>query len=170
MVTAFKRINWQLLLIHFLAIPCFILGGQQLQLIRWLPMMDAYQTNGIAGMQQQSGAEGLGETVSQMWTGPLYAWGLAILIGCVLSALVVWHRRESKLILMLLFGLAIVTSWTHYYESAATRSGLRFLHGLFAHWSAEIQLLLVGSSLILIGLLPFALTWKKTDAPVAVAT
>ena len=161
MALAFNRINWQLLLIHLLAVPFLILGGQQLQLIRWLPMMDAYQANGIAGMQQESGAAGLSETVLLMQSGPLSAWILAILVGCLLSTLVIWHRRESKLIPVLLFGVAIVTSWTQYYESMTTRNGLRFLRGLFAQWSAETQLLLVGSTLILIGLLPFILTWKR---------
>jgi hypothetical protein len=169
MALAFNRINWQLLSIHFLAVPCFILGGQQLQLTRWVPMMEAYQSSGVAGMQQESGVEGLSGILSQMWTGPLYAWALAVLAGCLLSALVVWRRRESRLIPVLMFGLAIVTSWTHYYESATTRKGVHFLRGLFAHYSWEAQLLLVGSTLILIGLLPFLLTWKRTTEQAIVA-
>ncbi|NVO86217.1 universal stress protein [Hymenobacter terrestris] len=52
-----------------------------------------------------------------MLTGPLYAWFVAVLLGCALSALVVRWQRESAFVPLLLFGLAIVTSWTHYYES-----------------------------------------------------
>ena len=164
MGSAFKRINWPLLLIHFLAILCFIVGGQLLERIRWVPLRQAYQTSGLEGFRQVSGTTDMGGTLSAMWLGPLYAWLAAVLLGCALSALVMRRRGEGVAVPLLLFGLAIVTSWTHYYESKTVLQGLSPLLDLFAHGSRQTQLGIVGSAFVLLGLLPFLLTGARPRA------
>jgi len=160
---AFKRINWPLLLIHFLAIPCFILGGQLLERIRWVPLRQAYQTSGLEGFRQANGTD-LSGTLSAMWLGPLYAWGAAVLLACALSVLVMRRRREGVAVPLLLFGLAVVTSRTHYYESKAVLQGLSSLLDVFAHVSRQTQLGIVGGAFVLLGLLPFLLTGARPRA------
>ncbi|MDB5270890.1 MAG: hypothetical protein JWP58_3930 [Hymenobacter sp.] len=160
----FKRINWPLLFIHFLAIPCFILGGQLLERIRWVPLRQAYQTGGLEGFRQASGTTDLAGTLSAIQLGPLYAWLAAVLLGCSLSALVMWRRREGVAVPLLLFGLAVVTSRTHYYKSKAVLQGLSSLLDVFAHSSRQTQLGIVGSAFVLLGLLPFLLTWAPPQA------
>lgn len=159
-----KRINWQLLLIHFLAIPCFILGAQLLERIRWVRLRQAYQDAGLAGFAQANAPEDVSATISAMLTGPLYAWFVAILLGCALSALVVRRQRERAVIPVLLFGLAIVTSWTHYYESKVVLQGLSSLLGFFPYGSRQTHLGLVGITFILLGLVPFLLTSTRSRA------
>lgn len=159
-----KRINWKLLLIHFLAIPCFIVGAQLLERIRWVPLRQAYQNGGLAGFRQANAPEDLSATISAMLTGPLYAWFVAVLLGCALSALVVRWQRESAVIPLLLFGLAIVTSWTHYYESEVVLQGLSSLLALFTYGSRQTHLGLVGGTFILLGLVPFLLTVTRSRA------
>lgn len=158
-----KRINWQLLLIHFLAIPCFILGAQLLERIRWVALRQAYQDGSLAGFQANAPAD-VSATISAMLAGPLYAWFIAVLLGCALSALVVRRQRESAVVPVLLFGLAIVTSWTHYYESKVMLQGLSSLLGLFPYGSRQTHLGLVGGTFILLGLVPFLLTWTRSRA------
>lgn len=167
----FKRINGYLLIVHFLAIPCFILGSQLLEKIRWIPISEAYRTGGDDGLIQAMGGAGeLGATLTRMYSGPLYAWLAAVLIGCVLSALVVHHRREHRAIPAVLFGLAIVTSWTHYYESQPVKQGLSYLLHLFPNVSYQIQLCLVGGLLLVLGLVPFLLTWSRSQAAMTAKT
>ncbi|MBF9239883.1 hypothetical protein I2I05_21000 [Hymenobacter sp. BT683] len=161
---AFKRLNGPLLLVHFLAVPCFILGGQLLERIRWVPLRQAFQTHGLAGAHQVSGMTA-SEMILQLHLGPTYAWLGAILLGCLLSGLVVWRRRESAAIPLLLFGLAVVTSWTHYYnEPGRVMQGLSNLLALFPHASRQSQLGLVGSALLVLGVVPFLLTWPRPGA------
>lgn len=168
---AFKRLNGRLLLVHFLAIPCFILGGQLVERIRWVPLRQAYQTHGLAGAQQVSGMAP-SEIILQLWWGPACAWLGAILLGCLLSGLVVWRLRESAALPLLLFGLAVVTSWTRYYdEPGRVMHGLSYLLGLFPHASRQTQLGLVGGTLLVLGMVPFLLTWPHpVSAPTAKAS
>jgi hypothetical protein len=70
-----KRINWGLLACHFLAIPFLVIDAQQLQLVRWVPFLKAYQKQGIKGAAQQSG--NMAETVAALWMGPNYVLLLA---------------------------------------------------------------------------------------------
>jgi hypothetical protein len=162
MAFSFKRINGPLLLVHFLAIPCFIIGSQLLEKIRWIPMREAYRTGGDDELiQAMAGAGELSGTLARMYSGPLYAWLAAIVLGCVLSALVVHHRRENWALPAVLFGLAIVTSWTHYYESQPVKHGLSYLLHLVARVSYQTQLCLVGGMLLVLGLVPFLLTWSR---------
>jgi hypothetical protein len=161
---AIKRINWQLLLVHFLAIPFFILGARLLEGIRWVPLRQAYQTGGIEAFRQANAPEDLGATISAMLTGPLYAWFVAILLGCVLSALVVRRQRESAAIPVLLFVLAYVTSRTQYYESKVVLQGVSSLLGWFTYGSRQTHLGVVGGIFILLGLVPFMVTWNRSRA------
>jgi hypothetical protein len=81
-----------------------------------------------------------------------------------LSALVVRRQQESAVVPVLLFGLAIVTSWTHYYESEVVLQSLSFLLGWFAYGSRQTHLGLVGGIFILLGLVPFLWTWPRFRA------
>lgn len=156
-----KRVNWQLLLLHFLAIPCLILGVQQLQTIRWVPVIQVFQKSGLEGIQKQFPSLSMGEMIAGITMGPLYSWALAVLLGCLLSTVIVWRRQESWLIPMLLFGLTTISSWTHYYESKAVYNALAHMRLFFQAWPLETQLSIVGSTLLIIGLLPFIFTWKN---------
>lgn len=154
------RINWRLLLLHFLSIPLLILGARQLALIRYAGIMELWAKGGVqAVIDSPSGLRA--EDIAGLIGDPLYAWFLAILAGCILSALVVWHRRESKLLPVALFVLATVTSWTHYYESEAVKSGLAYLRSPFEAWPLAIRLGILGSGLLILGCLPFLLTWRR---------
>lgn len=160
MSSQLSRINWRLLLLHFLSMPLLILGARQLALVPYAEMIILYQKGGIQAMKdspQVFTAADIGGLIAD----PLYAWFLAILAGCALSALVVWHRRESKLLPIALFVLAIVTSWTHYYEREAVKSGLAFLRWPFEAWPLATRLGIVGSGLLILGCLPFLLTWRR---------
>lgn len=99
--------------------------------------------------------------ITSMQAGPLYAWGAAILLGCCLSALVVWHRGESRLLPVLLLGAALVSSWTHYYQSQPINRLLAYLRWPLEAWPVEVRLAVVGGALVLLGLLPFLLTWRR---------
>lgn len=160
MAIRFKSINWRLLILHFLSIPLFILGAQQVVLIPYAEIITLYKQGGMQAVADSS--KGLPvEDIVGIMTHPLYAWFLAILAGCMLSALVVWHRRESKLLPIALFIFSIVTSWTQYYKSEAVKSGLAYLQWPFEAWSLATQLGIVGSGLLILGCLPFLLTWRR---------
>jgi hypothetical protein len=135
-----------------------------LERIRWVPLRQAYQTSGLEGFRQASGTTDLGGTLSAMWLGPLCAWLAAVLLGGALSALVMRRRREGVAVPLLLFGLAVVTSRTHFYESKAVLQGLSSLLDLFAHGSRQTQLGIVGGAFVLLGLLPFLLTGTRHPA------
>jgi hypothetical protein len=154
----FKPINWRLLLLHFLAVPFLIIGAQQLERIRWIPIVTVYQQRGVMGLQQLN--MGIAEMITGMLAGPLYAWAWSLVGGCLLSMLVVWQRQESKLIPVLLFGLATVSSWTHYYESEPVVHVLAYLRGSFPTWSMSTRFGL-GGALLCLGLLPFIFTWQR---------
>lgn len=156
------RINWRLLLLHFLSIPFFIIGAQQWALAPYVEIITLYQQEGMQAIQNSSQGHALiVKNLPGLIADPLYAWFLAILAGCALSALVVWHRRESKLLPVALFILAIVTSRTHYYESEAVKSGLAYLRWPFEAWPLATRLGIVGSGLLLLGCLPFLFTWRR---------
>ncbi|UOQ65853.1 hypothetical protein [Hymenobacter volaticus] len=107
-------------------------------------------------------------------SGPYYTWLLAILVACSVSAVVVWSRRESWLIPLLVFVGTIVSSWTHYYESTAVYKALALLRWPFERLPMEARLALVGGALIAVGiaLLLWPLRWRtgaKTAVTVQVA-
>jgi hypothetical protein len=156
-----KNINWPLLAWHVLAIPFLILGAQQLQAIRWLAMAQVYEQRGSTGLQQHYPTLDIGGWVSEMWLGPLYAWALAVSLGCLLSASIVWQRRQSRLIPLLVLGLSVVSSWTHYYESVAVKSLLVWVRWPLEALPAESRLGFAGGLLILTGLLIFLFSWRK---------
>jgi hypothetical protein len=157
-----KKINWSLLGLHALAIPFLILGARQLQAIRWQAIARVYQQSGLAGLQQHYPTWKASDMLASMFMGPLYAWGLAVLLGCVLSAGVVWQRRESWLIPLGILCLSIVSSWSHYYESAVVNSALAWLRWPLEAYSAESRLGFAGGLLVIVGLLPFLFTWERT--------
>lgn len=158
----FLRINWHFLFLHFLSVPLFILGARQLALIPYARILQLYQQGGIKAIQESNQSHRVtSEFISGLIASPLYAWFLAILASCALSALVVWHRRESKLLPVALFVLAIVTSWTHYYESKAALKGMAFLRWPLEAWPLATRLGIVGPVLLMIGCLPFLLTWQR---------
>ncbi|TYZ12582.1 hypothetical protein FY528_04600 [Hymenobacter lutimineralis] len=155
-----KPINWRLLLLHLLSIPLLILGARQLALAPYAEMITLYQKGGTRAIKdspQVFNAADIGGLIAD----PIYAWFLAILAGCALSALVVWHRRESKLLPVALFILSIVTSWTHYDESEAAQSGLAYLQWPFKAWPLATRLGIVGAGLLVLGCLPFLFTWRR---------
>ena len=139
-----KPINWSLLAWQVLAIACFILGAQQVQLIRWIAMAQFYQQHGVAGFQQHYPTVSIGAWLSAMWMGPLYAWALAVSLGCVLSTVISWQRRESRLLPVLVFGLTVVSSWTHYDDSALVKSGLVWVRWPVEALPAESRLAFAG--------------------------
>lgn len=159
-VPQLKRINWVLLTYHFLANLLLVIGAQQLQLVRWVPLMQAYQQRGVEGGAQQS--DNMGATLAALWIGPLYALVIAVVVGCLLSSIVVVHWRESRLIPPIVFVLSIVVSWTRYYKSEFVTSGLALLRWPFEAWSLEVRLVIAGSLLIAVGLLLFFLTKNKS--------
>lgn len=162
MAIRFKSINWRLLLLHFLSIPLLILGARQLALIPYAELITLYQKGGVQALENSPQNQTFTVAdIGGLIVNPIYAGFLAILTGCMLSALVVWHRRESKLLPVALFILAIVTSWTHYYESEAVKSGLAFLRWPFEAWPLATRLGIVGSGLLILGCLPFLLTWRR---------
>ncbi|MBC6697168.1 hypothetical protein [Hymenobacter sp. BT190] len=155
-----SRINWRLLFLHFLSISLFILGARQLALIPYAELLTLYERGGMRALEnspQVFRATDIGGLIA----APLYAWFLAILGGCMLSALVVWHRRESKLLPVALFVLAILTSRTHCYEIEVVKSGLAYLRSPFEVWPLATRLGIVGSVLLLVGCLPFLFTWRR---------
>lgn len=154
-----KRVNWSLLACHFLAIPFLLLGAQQLQLIRWAPLMRTYQKQGVEGVLQQQSDKA--KFIAELWMGPGYALILAVLVGCIFSAIVVRYRRESWLIPLFLLVLGITSSWTRYYESKPVSYGLALLRWPFENYSIEVRFAVVGSILVASGLLPFLLTGGK---------
>ena len=159
-----RNINWSLLGWQVLAICFLILGAQQLQAIRWVAMAHVYQQQGLAGVQQHYPTLTLGAWLNEIWMGSLYAWALAIGLGCVLSAGIVWQRRESWLIPVLVFGLSVISSWTHYYESAPVKSLLGWLRWPVEALSAERRLGFAGGLLVLTGLLIFWLSGRKVSS------
>jgi hypothetical protein len=159
-----KNINWPLLAWHVLAIPFLILGAQQLQAIRWLAMAQVYHERGLAGFQQHYPTLDIPVWLGEMSMGPLYAWALAVGLGCLLSASIVWLRRESWAIPLLVLGVSVVSSWTHYYESAAVKSLLVWVRWPVEALSAESRLGFAGGILILTGLIIFLLTWRKVPS------
>jgi hypothetical protein len=156
-----QHLNWPVLAQHVLAIPFLIIGAQQLQAIRWIAMAQVYEQRGPTGFQQYYPTLNMADWISAMLIGPLYAWALAVLLGCLLSAGIVWQRRESWLIPMLVVGLSVVSSWTHYYESAFVKSLLVWVRWPVEALSAESRLGFAGGLLVLTGLLLFWLSWKR---------
>lgn len=154
-----KRINWKLLACHFLAIPFLVIGAQQLQLIRWVPLLKAYQKQGVEGVAQQSGS--MAETVAALWMGSTYALVLAVVAGCVLSGIIIGYRSESWLIPVFLFLLGITSSWTRYYKSEFVTNGLALMRWPFEVWSLETRLAIIGSLLSAVGLALLLLTKNK---------
>lgn len=155
-----SHINWRLLLLHFLAMPLLILGAREWALVPYAEIITLYKQGGMQAVVDSS--QGLPvEAIAGIMTHPLYAWALAILTGCMLSALVVWHRRESKLLPILLFVLAIASSRTQYDKSEAVMTGLAFLRWPFEAWPLAIRFGVVGSVLLILGCLPFLLTWRR---------
>lgn len=159
-VPQLKRVNWGLLAYHLLAILLLVIGTQQLQLVRWVPLMQAYQQQGIEGVAQRS--DNMGATLAALWMGPLYALVVAVIVGCLLSSIVVVHQRASRLIPPILFVLSIVASWTRYYKSRFVTEVLALLRWPLEALPLEVRLAIVGSGLIIIGFLVFWLTKKKS--------
>lgn len=155
-----SRINWRLLLLHFLSISLFILGAREWALAPYAEIITLYQQGGMQAIPDSPQVLTTAD-IGGLIADPIYASLLAILVGCILSALVVWHRRESKLLPIALFILAIVTSWTHYYKNEAVKSGLAYLRWPFEAWPLATRLGIVGSGLLLLGCLPFLLTWRR---------
>lgn len=155
-----RPFNWRLFALHFLAIPLLILGARQLQIIPYASLLKVYQQEGMEAMHKASG-QPIGELISTLMTGPLYASTGAVLIGCLLSALIVWHRRESRMIPVLLFAATTVSGWTGYETSPLVYKGLSFLRWPLEAWPMEVRLAVVGGGLVVLGLLPFLLTWRR---------
>ncbi len=167
----FKRINWLLLLVHSVAIFCLILGGQFLVEMWWEAQRQGAQTIGEEALQQMNSTE---KHVLILWMfgGHMFTWFLAILLGCLLSGVVVWRRRESAAIPVLLFSGAMaipvllfsgamVISWPHFYEHGEVVHRLHWLLRL-PHVSRYIQLGFVGGLLVVLGLVCILLTWNRS--------
>lgn len=103
----------------------------------------------------------MAETVAALWMGPNYALLLAVIAGCVLSGIIVGYRRESWLIPVLLFLLGITSAWMRYYKSEFVANGLVLLRWPFEVWSLETRLVITGSLLSAVGLVPLLLTKNK---------
>ncbi|MCR5888299.1 hypothetical protein LRS06_11085 [Hymenobacter sp. J193] len=155
-----KPINWRLLALHLLGIPFLVLGARQVATIPYTEIIELYRMGGMKAIFDAPLSH-LAEEINGLLVSQVYSWFLAILASCVFSALVVWHRRESKLLPVALFGLAILTSWTHYDESMAVKRGLAFLQWPFEAWPLATRLGIVGSALLMLGFLPFLFTWQR---------
>ncbi|WP_426493354.1 hypothetical protein [Hymenobacter sp. 102] len=163
MLRHFRPINWRLLLLHFLATFLLIMGARQLYVIPYVSFLEVYQRDGIEAMQKASG-QSIGQLTFDLVAAPLYARFAAVLISCLLSALVVWHRRESKLIPVLLFVSTIISGRTGYEKSSYVHTALAFLRSPLEAEPKELGLAVVGGILILLGLLLFLLTWRRPQA------
>jgi len=148
-----KPINWRLLARHVLAIPCLLLGARQLQAIRTADIVQAYQEHGMQGLRNMPHQYTLEEMTFKLQSEPLYAGFVAMMLGCLLSALVVWRQRESFLIPLLLLAAAFLSSRTHYYKSEVVRTGLTLLRWPLESWPLAARLAVVGGSLVTVGVL-----------------
>lgn len=157
-----KRMNWCMLAIQSIALPFLTLGLQQLQLIRWVSFIQAYNRHGFEGIRQVLPPEMSGaELITGIVVGPHYAAASALLMGCLFSTLVVWRRQESKLLPLLLLGVAILLSRTGYARSTVVLKILAGLRWPFEQWPVEVRLGLVGCTLVGVGTGLFWLTWKR---------
>jgi len=148
-----KPINWRLLARHLLAIPCLLLGARQLQAIRTADIVQAYQQHGMQGLSDMPHQYTIEEMTFKLQSEPLYAGFVAMMLGCLLSALMVWRQRESLLIPVLLLAAAFLSSRTHYYKSEVVRTGLTLLRWPLESWPLVVRLAVVGGALMAVGLL-----------------
>ena len=146
-----KPIHWRLLAMHLFAVPFLIIGGRQIQVIQLVGVVAVYQQGGMKAVVDYPLLTP--ELIAQAHVGPLYAWSLAILIACLGSALVVWRRRESRLIPLLVMIGAIGSSWSHYYNSKLMNRVLAFLRWPFESLPLAARLGIVGAALVAVGLL-----------------
>ncbi|MDF7812937.1 hypothetical protein [Hymenobacter sp. YC55] len=162
-----KPIHWRLFTMHLLAVPFLIIGGQQLQAVQLAGVVDVYQQGGMKALSDYPLL--LPELITRVYTGPLYTWALAVLVACFGSALVVWRRRESWLIPLLLFAVAISSSWTHYYNSKLMNTVMAFLRWPFESLPMPVRLGIVGTALTTIGisLLLWQLRWHVNTSTTA---
>ena len=155
----FKRINWPLLLVHSLATACFVLGGQF-----WLWMWWEAERQGVhtMGVEQMNSIEKF-MLIVMLFGGGLgfvFAWFLAILMGCLLSGVVVRRREESAAIPLLVFIVVLLFSATMVYSLALHQAFWERVYRLVPHESRYI-LGVVGGLLVVLGLVFMLLTWNR---------
>ncbi|MBD2714255.1 hypothetical protein KBK19_04325 [Microvirga sp. STR05] len=162
-------INWRLLALHLLGIPFLVLGMQELFLIRHVWFIQLALRYGTANVGQHIPAGYSGaQLISELYLREPLAAFVAIVLACVLLSSIVWRRRESWLLPLLLFVGGVVLNWSQLYSLSFVQNLPKVLHGSLEAPTAQYRLAVVGLLLLAIGLLPFLYTWRKPVAPATV--
>jgi hypothetical protein len=165
-----RRINWRLLGLHLLSLPFLVLGMQQLFLIRhieilryFIELRTRYGEDFITHLTLPAGYESSAQLIMELTMRDATAIIPALLIACSLCGVVAWRRRESLLLPLLLFLGHFLYNVSGFYTEPAVKALLHFLRGYpLTDYHAKWRLAIVGMALLVLGLLPFYFSWKKT--------
>jgi hypothetical protein len=164
-----KRINWRLLGLHLLSLPMLVLGMQKLFLIRHIDFARSvtelkarYGKNYLAHLTLPVGYDSSAQLILELEMRDAIAILLALLIACTLSGIVAWRRQESLLLPLLLFLGHFLYNVSGFYAEPIVRTTVSFLHGSLLAPNAKLRLAIAGVLLLVVGLLPFLFSWRKT--------
>ncbi|TYZ12583.1 hypothetical protein FY528_04605 [Hymenobacter lutimineralis] len=161
MPSRLKPINWRLLGLHLLGIPFMALGMQELFLIRQVWLIRLGLRYGDDAWKHIPANYLQAETVNDILMWQLSANPVGILLGCLLLSIIVWRRRESWLLPVLLFVGGILLNWSQLYSLSYLHNLLIILRGSIEAANIHYRLAILGAFLVLIGMLPFLFTWQR---------
>ncbi|WP_303310072.1 hypothetical protein [Hymenobacter sp. BT730] len=169
MAIRLKPITWRLLALHMISVPFLVLGMQQLFLIQYIDLVQRltelqthYGQEYAAHFSLPPGFDSFAQLILELELRDAKATFLALLIACTLSGIVVWHRRESLLIpLMLFLSQPLVFGLSGFYKEPVVTTAINLLYSISSNPVGKLQLAVVGSLLFIVGVLPFCITWRK---------
>jgi hypothetical protein len=167
-----KRINWRLLGLHLLSLPFLVLGMQQLFLIRHIDFVRSatelktrYGKDYLAHLTLPVGYNSSAQLILELEMRDAIAILLALLVACTLSGIIAWRRRESLLLPLLLFLGHFLYNVSGFYTEPAAKATIGFLHGgSLLDPNPKLRLAIAGFILLMVGLLPFFFSWKRSFA------
>lgn len=148
-MSATLRRNLLVLALLALATQVLIVGMEKLFLVQDTAILVAYQQalpqgeeQAIAAATQRTGKTGV-EVITALYMHPAYGSVLALLLGCIAGAYLVWRRQVAWWVPMLLLPSTVVLNWTG--TCAMLKAGLfSLLNQTVLHISLRALFLLIG--------------------------
>lgn len=168
----FRRINWRLLALHLAGLPFTALGLRQLFLIRQVKFVRLRLQYGEEFWRhidvKTTVSSALGSLILELQLLETHALLYAIVMACLLLGLIAWRRRESLLLPLLLFLGSVVLGRAGFLSDSFLLSFRKWLMGDVMADSVYYRLALSGGFFLLVGVVPFLLTWRRPDDTVQI--
>ncbi|WP_460553141.1 hypothetical protein [Hymenobacter daeguensis] len=143
MISKISNQSVRVLAVQTIAVVLLVIGVRQLFLIRdidAIELANRYGVSEVAKHLQVKYGDAMSEKIASMMTRDAYATTLAIVVGCFLSAIIIWRSAVTRLLPIGLFLCSILISKSGFYHSRFVLAITNLPHYMFHLFSTEAML------------------------------